>query len=91
MSANDEPRVDAPRRGYNLRSGRRIEYESPLLSRVSRSPARDSVINDEQDPTLAQPSQKLLFESNPDICSDNLEHPPVTSGHYGNPQELLPD
>ena len=91
MSTNDEPRVDAPRRAYNLRSGRRIEYENPSLSRVSCSPARNSVINDEQDPTPAQPSQELLFESNPDIGSGNLEPPPVTSGQNGNPQELLPD
>ena len=33
------PRVDCSQ-GYNLRSGRRVEYESPLVSRVPRSPAR---------------------------------------------------
>ena len=35
----DEPRVETRSRGYNLRSGRRIQYESPLVSRVPRSPA----------------------------------------------------
>ena len=47
MSVDDEPRVDAPRRGYNLRSGRRIEYASPSVSRISCSPALDDVITGE--------------------------------------------
>ena len=38
---SDGPRVEG-RRGYNnLRSRRRVEYDSPLVSRVPRSPARD--------------------------------------------------
>ena len=41
LSLIDEPRVDH-RRGYNLRSGRHVEYDSPLVSRVPRSPARDA-------------------------------------------------
>ena len=37
------PGVDTRHQGYNLRSGRRIEYDSPLVSRVPRSPARDEL------------------------------------------------
>ena len=37
---SDGPRVEGCW-GYNLRSGRRVEYESPLVSRVLWSPARD--------------------------------------------------
>ena len=40
-SNSDGPRVEG-RRGYNLRSGRRVEYDSPLVSSVPRSPARDA-------------------------------------------------
>ena len=38
----DEPRVETRSRGYNLCSGRRSQYESPLVSRVLRSPAHDA-------------------------------------------------
>ena len=41
MSA-DGPGVDTRHRVYNLRSGRRIKYDSPLVSRVLRSPASDA-------------------------------------------------
>ena len=41
-SAADGPRVEACDRGYNLRSSRRIEYDSPLVSRVPRSPVRNA-------------------------------------------------
>ena len=44
-SAADGPRVKTRHRGYNLRSGRHIEYDSPLVSRVPRSPARDASDN----------------------------------------------
>ena len=37
----DGPRVEG-RQEYNLRSGWRVEYDSPLVSRVPRSPARDT-------------------------------------------------
>ena len=43
MSEDDGTRVEAQSRGYTLRSGRRIEYVSPLVSRFSRSPAHDDV------------------------------------------------
>ena len=42
----DGPRVEG-RRGYNLRFGRRVEYDSPLVSRVPRNPAHDA--NDKSD------------------------------------------
>ena len=63
---SDGPRVEG-RRGYILWSERRVEYDSPLVSRVRRSPARDANnIDDTVDPTLVQPSQLCLFEhSNP--------------------------
>ena len=41
MSTANGTRVDSRDLGYNLHSGRRIQYDSPLVSRVSRSPARD--------------------------------------------------
>ena len=41
MATLDGPGVEA-RRGYNLHSRRRIQYESPLVSRVLRSPAHDA-------------------------------------------------
>ena len=62
----DGPRVEG-RQGYNVRFGRHMEYDSPLVSRVPRSPARDvNAIDDAVDPTLVQPSQLCLFDqSNP--------------------------
>ena len=43
MSEDDGTRVESQTWGYTLRYGRRIEYASPLVSRVSRSPAHDGV------------------------------------------------
>ena len=40
-SHNNGPGVDSHHRGYNLLSRRRNQYDSPLVSRVPRSPARD--------------------------------------------------
>ena len=40
-TSNNGPGVDSRHRGYNLRSGRRIQYDSPLVSRIPRSPACD--------------------------------------------------
>ena len=63
---SDRPRVEG-RQGYNFPSGRRVEYDSSLVSRIPRSPAHDANnIDDIVDPTLVQPSQFCLFEhSNP--------------------------
>ena len=43
MLNDDGTRVEAQSQGYTLRSGRCIECASPLVSRISRSPARDDV------------------------------------------------
>ena len=50
----DETSVERRSQEYNLRSGRRINYESPLVSMDSRSPAHDA--NYTADVTLTRPS-----------------------------------
>ena len=42
MSGTNGDRVESQERGYHLRSGRRIEYRSPVVRRVSETPAHNN-------------------------------------------------
>ena len=92
MSEDAGTRVEVPSWGYTLRSARRIEYASPLVSRVSRSHAHDDVNdNDELDLTQVQPSQAPLFDSDRDAGRNSSGQSPSASGEGDNLQEKIQD
>ena len=66
MAMLNGTRVDSRDRGYNLRSGRRIEYASPLVSRVLESPARDV----DNDPSL----HEAIYYNNLGVAADIISH-----------------
>ena len=86
MSSSDGARVDARNvLDVRLRSGRRIEYASPIVRMATSSLAHNATSNadDESDPTLSQPSQVTLFQSSEDAHSVNAEQlrsPDIKSG-----------
>ena len=47
MSTADGTRVEAGKQGYDLYSGKCIQYGSPLVTTIPKSPAHNVVINEE--------------------------------------------
>ena len=90
MSGTNGDGVESQERGYHLRSGRRMEYRSPVVSRVSETPAHNvEDVNDDLEPTQMQPSQVPLFASGENARQNNSVQPPPASGGHGNQSRAI--